>query len=344
MAMRVSTFTLLAATAIVGLLPMDVSQAEVIISEQGALEAGDRRLQGNEFYDAYTFRGVAGQRIMIELESSDFDTYLILGFPGGESIENDDAGDVMRSYIRAALPEDGTYEVTVTSYNAAETGRYSLRVTSDDTGRGIVERGSLTPQDGALANGEFYDTFRIQGQAGQRLEVRLGSDDFDTYLMLEHPDGSVLENDDVFENSSNSALRTVIPAGGEYLVHVTSYEAAETGDYRLVIDQIDVRGSTEKGRLQEGDETLDSGEFVDSYTVNLAQGEILDVLLVSADFDPYVIIRDPNGSQYDSDDLEIGLNPAGMRLPAKFGGNYEVLVTSSAPGESGQYYLSIGRE
>ncbi len=322
----------------------NAAQAGVVLSEQGSLQRGDRRLTNNEYYDTFTFDGTAGQRILIELGSVEFDTYVMLTFPGGEIIQNDDAGDTEHSFIRAALPEDGTYEVTVTSYEADETGGYNVNVTSDDTGSASVQSGSLAEGDETLENGEFFDTFSIQGQAGQRVEIRLGSDDFDTFLMLENPDGSVLENDDVYEESSNSALRAVLPAGGEYLVHVTSYDADETGDYRLVIDQIAVRGTTEKGRLQEGDETLESDEFVDTYTIDASQGEVLDILLVSSDFDPYVIVTAPNGDQYDTDDLEIGSSPAGIRMPLTQDGTYEIMVTSFESGESGQYYLSIGRE
>jgi hypothetical protein len=259
----------------------NASRAAEVLVEEGALQQGDRRLANDEYYDTFTFYGEAGERILIELSSVEFDTYLMLSFPGGEIIQNDDAGDTQHSFIRAALPEEGTYEVTVTSYEGGETGRYALEVTSDDTGRGQVANGNLSRNDTKLENGEYYDTYTIQGVAGQRLEIRLASDDFNTYLMLEQPDGSVLQNDDVYSSSTNSALRAVIPAGGEYLVHVTSYAPNETGDYRLVIDQIDVRGFTRKGRLQNSDETLQTGEFVDTFEIDAVSSQILDVLLES---------------------------------------------------------------
>jgi hypothetical protein len=331
--------------ALLVLIHSGLSYSAEILVEQGTLQPGDRRLDANEYYDVFTFEGQAGQRILIELDSDDFDPYLMLQFPGGELVQNDDSSNASQSLIRAAIPETGTYEITVTSFAGLETGNYSLAVSSDDSGFASVEEGSLAEGDGTLDNGEYYDTFSIDGQAGQRLEIRLASDEFDPYLMLESPDGSLIEHDDLTETADNCVIHAIIPAGGEYLVHVTSFAADETGAYRLVINQYSVPGTTEKGRLQNGDATLEeTGEFYDSYTVEGRRGEVLDLLVASTDFDPYVIVVAPDGTQYDNDDAELSLTHAGLRLLIDQNGTYEIMVTSYEEGEAGQYYLSIGKQ
>ena len=83
--------------------------AAIILSEAGELRRGDRRLDSGEFVDSYRFRGRRGQRVSIELSSSDFDTYVILIPPSGAQQDNDDRGDggSTDSRIETALAVDG---------------------------------------------------------------------------------------------------------------------------------------------------------------------------------------------------------------------------------------------
>jgi hypothetical protein len=103
----------------------------VVLEEahRGTLEAGDQRLREGEYFDEYTIQAVAGQTIMVDLRSPDFDTYLILETPGGEQERNDDWGDdTMHSHIEMIAPETGTYSVLVTTFLAEESGEYTLQV------------------------------------------------------------------------------------------------------------------------------------------------------------------------------------------------------------------------
>lgn len=315
-----------------------------ILSVQGSLQRGDRRLRNNEYYDEYIFEGRAGQRIIIEVDSMDFDTWVILRFPGGESVQNDDHGDRQHSLVRAALPEDGTYSVSVTSLEGLETGDYNLTVHSDDSGSAIVHDESLARGDRKLDNGEYCDTYPIQGEAGQRLELRLLSDEFTTYLILEDPDGSVIQDHDDTETTNDSAIRTVLPSSGEYLVHVTSLNPGDIGGYRLVVDHTSPPATTEVGNLGVGDEILETGEYFDIFTVDGRQGEVMDVWVVSNEFDPYVMIVAPNGDKLETNALEVEATAAGIRMTLAETGEYKIYVTSDQDLEVGKYYLSIVRE
>jgi hypothetical protein len=98
-------------------------------SERGRLEAGDRTLPDGEYYDVYTVQGQAGRRLVIEVRSTEFDTYLFVRGPGGFSEDNDDfEGSTQRSRLEVTLPSNGEYLVTVTSYAAGETGAYTLTI------------------------------------------------------------------------------------------------------------------------------------------------------------------------------------------------------------------------
>src|SRR5215217_2970806 len=108
--------------------PAATQQLRIGAPAGGALAAGDDRLSSGEFVDRYRFSGRRGERVAIDLGSTDFDAYLILRGPDGRQIDNDDrdARQGTDSRIETALAADGEYEVSVTSYRPGETGRYSL--------------------------------------------------------------------------------------------------------------------------------------------------------------------------------------------------------------------------
>lgn len=117
----------------------------------GALVAGDGKLEGGEYRDIYVFDGSAGQHASVDMTSREFDTYLILVTPDGETIQNDDdEGNTTRSRIAVPLHETGRYRVVATSYKAGETGAYELSLELETvTGAAqIGPAGANTPVDG----------------------------------------------------------------------------------------------------------------------------------------------------------------------------------------------------
>lgn len=97
------------------------------------------------------------------------------------------------------------------------------------------------------------------------------------------------------------------------------------------------------GTLVEGDETLQSGEYMDSYNVLAREGQWIRAEVVSGDFDPYIMVISPTGIQTDVDDsAENNTSMTKAILEANEGGEWTVIVTSYEPGESGAYDLSYG--
>ena len=79
----------------------------------------------------------------MQLTSSAFDAYTILRTPSGEQFDNDDGEEGTDSRQQMVLPEDGEYEVLVTSYRTGETGSY----------RFSVESGREPPRQAAVPGG-----------------------------------------------------------------------------------------------------------------------------------------------------------------------------------------------
>jgi hypothetical protein len=106
---------------------LDVRQLMLGERAAGRLDAGDGQLDDGEYRDVYVFEGVAGQNVMVDMSSRDFDTWVGIIPPTGEAIENDDFdGRTDLSRIKWTLPETGRYRVVATSYAAGAVGAYEL--------------------------------------------------------------------------------------------------------------------------------------------------------------------------------------------------------------------------
>jgi hypothetical protein len=117
----------------------DVIALNVGESASGNLETEDVLNDDGMYEDTYAFQGSAGDTLRLSLTSQEFDTYLRLITPGGESIDNDDfEGNVSLSAIELTLQESGRYRVVVTSYSAGGLGGYELSA-NPQSSRVIVE-------------------------------------------------------------------------------------------------------------------------------------------------------------------------------------------------------------
>jgi hypothetical protein len=96
-----------------------------------------------------------------------------------------------------------------------------------------------------------------------------------------------------------------------------------------------------RGRLEQGDDTLSSGEYADGYTFSGDAGQQAIVDLRSGDFDSSLFVRAPSGEQIVVDDFEGDASRSLLSLDLTESGEYRVTVTSYEKGETGGYTLSI---
>ena len=79
--------------------------------------------------DSYTFTGQAGQPVIIQMVSEEFDTFVTLLNPAGEILEqNDDYNRLSQATIVVQLPEDGEYTILAGSFYGQLGGNYRLSV------------------------------------------------------------------------------------------------------------------------------------------------------------------------------------------------------------------------
>ena len=225
---------------------------------------------------------------------------------------------------------------------------------------GQTVSGEISPNDAQRRSGKFEDVYTLQGRRGARIDLRLSSDDFDSFLVVTGPDGFSLSNDDGpgQGDALHSRLVTELPADGDYRVAVTTYRAGETGRYRLQAAEpaasaavtrpepalpIQI-GAAIDGRLAAGDGRLTSGEYSDRYRFTARRGQRIRAELTAGKFDTYLMLRRPDGTQDDNDDSQVdGQNSTNSRIDTVLAedGEYVLVVTSYRPGESGDYRLTL---
>jgi len=221
-------------------------------------------------------------------------------------------------------------------------------------------RGQLERTDDTLSSGEYVDRYTVPLRRGQTYEATLSGTGFDPYLMVRGPGGLSEDNDDdpAARGSRDSRIRFTAPADGDVTLAATSYEAGETGGYVLRLNAVSggaqepdqaapggaIRlGQRVSGELRSGDATLNSGEFIDSWTLSGRRGQQLDIRLTSSAFDPYVAITGPDGfSEFNDDDASAeGSRDSRLLVTLPADGDYVVAATSYASGERGAYQLSV---
>ncbi|NER93637.1 MAG: tetratricopeptide repeat protein [Symploca sp. SIO1B1] len=105
-----------------GLLETDFEPIQI----EGSLDSNSEKLDDGTFFDVHTFEGKVGEQIVIELDSREFDVYLILDDPQGNKIaEDDNGGNGRNARVIVTLPVTGTYKITVNTF-PGELGKYSI--------------------------------------------------------------------------------------------------------------------------------------------------------------------------------------------------------------------------
>ncbi len=261
----------------------------------GSLQAGDPAMEDGALYDAYLITGQPGERVVIQMHSADFDTYLRWGRQENgewtEMVINDDSGEGTDSRLVVTLNDEGGYELRAGAFGEDEAGAYTLALSTPAPLR--VGRARLGESvQGEIAEGDYEgdggveDHYAISGEAGAVVTVFAESAEFDTYVSAgAQIAGEFRESgaDDDGGVGTNSQLVTDIPPSGTLHVIVRSFSGDVGGPYTLRVqtgaaepvveeDEGDYEGEGEGEDFEgEGDEGMDApmvGTFVGPVQAN----------------------------------------------------------------------------
>ncbi len=234
---------------------------------RGELVAADGKLDDQSHFDDYSYTLRRGDRITVTLRSDDFDAFLHVGRRTADgALENnqtdDDGGGGTDARVTYTADRDGPVTIRVNTLGADETGGYTLEletggaapspsdenVSSDGGGgpaTGLIAlqlgrpvRGELAQGDAVMDDGSFHDDYTYRARRGERLVIRLESDDFDAVLAVAGvADGA--ENpvmDDDGGGGTNSRVEYTAQSDGMLLIRANTLAAGETGHYTLVVE------------------------------------------------------------------------------------------------------------
>ena len=258
----------------------DLSWDEPVHAEM----VGDEPTYAGRSLQGWTLSGRAGDRVVIDLVSGDFDGYLYFTGPGfSEPLENDDGGGSLNSRVCVELPYDGTYQVYAGPLSGGHPqGRYSLRAGPGEPGENCGGSYSMAPammevhlatlpsegremevggevwavlEAGAPTHperGHPLQPWHMVVRGGEEVTVDVVSEEFDPILYVAGSGAGLLFVDDA-EGGCNSRLTFTPAEDGTVTLLPGAYYAGATGGFVL-------RASTDPGPLEEGGCASGEGE------------------------------------------------------------------------------------
>jgi hypothetical protein len=237
-------------------------QIAIGTSVTGTLTMADPVLPSDQsHYKLFTFMGSAGQRVQIDLMSSDFDSYLSLRNQSGQEIaHDDDSGGGLNARITWTLPYTGAYQILANTLRANQFGSFTLsifgsgspgQVTSQPvvTSLQLVTTGTIglnQQVQNILATGaplydnKKYHAYNFDCTAGQQFQMDILSD-WDNYAMVFDPVGNIVARDDDDGEGLNARIAYTCTTTGTYKLMVTTYSTStSTGSYTLRVQGLGV--------------------------------------------------------------------------------------------------------
>ena len=237
----------------------------------GTLSATDPEFPGDStYFQRWILPVTPNQPFTVDLESSDFDAYVILTRGRGEKVvENDDGGGGCNARLVYTAPDDHPLRVVVNTASRPprQTGRFTLRVGDGEspteakgncrfsggaapwrptnTGGGAAPtirvgesiNGALSRSDSLYPDDTYFKFYRFTTTAGRPITIDLASDDFNPVLIVR---GSDLDESIINDNGGPGCaarIAQVFPGSGPYtiLVNTSASPARQTGRFTLSI-------------------------------------------------------------------------------------------------------------
>lgn len=226
----------------------DTPSLRVGESLDGALDSTDQVSTEGPYQDRWTFDAQAGQRIRVEMTSSDLDSYLRLLGPDGNVLATNDDGLGRDAAINLGAAATGRYTALATTYGTEKhSGAYRImvqQVTGDypdpravgTIAEGETKEGLLEVGDSATASETLVDVYQFRPSHDGMVVIDLTSSQVDPYLAVQDSMGQSLATDDDSGDDRNSRISQQVTGGALYRLAVGTFGSrARYGSYRLAV-------------------------------------------------------------------------------------------------------------
>jgi hypothetical protein len=365
--------------SVLDLLPVDDRVLERGAEHAGTLSASDFVSPDDAFVEAWALEARAGDRVTIDLTSSDFDAYLYVVGPGlTETLRNDDGAGGCDARIELTALESGSFRVVASTLGERASGTYVLRVsehaeapaghacgeadpnellTLPPEGRSLAMGVSGTGQLGSLSpavhDGRPAEAWVLDGSAGERVSIVMESESFDAFLYLVGPgiEGSLSDDDGA--GNLNARLDATLPADAPYLVVASTVSRDARGSYSIRVEEpIDVAALPTNGRrisigetrhdvLTYGDPVVLEGRRGQVWQLDGSAGQHITIDLVSSEFDAYLYLVGPGIDEPLFDDDGAGNLDARISATLPADGSYRIIASALDDVQTGSFTLRV---
>jgi hypothetical protein len=238
----------------------------------GALSTNDQVQVGSNsrsyYFDAYSFTGVAGTGLAFDLRATTFDPALILykresnGALTPVAADDDlgglGDGEIVNSnaLLLTAITETREYVLFVTSSddNPGGRGGYTLRIIGNsmqNIAYGATVNGQIAAGDLQTAAGDYLDAYWFAGAGGDRVQIKMASTSFDSFLILNKNNGATVAADDNGGGGQDAQIVFTLPETGLYVIVATPFAPNLTGGYTLELTRLTGLASVTESPLAE---------------------------------------------------------------------------------------------
>ncbi len=229
-------------------------------------------------------------------------------------------------------------------------------------GLGQTVHGSLISSDPKAEDDTYFDTWTYAGSAGERIVIKLRSEDFDAFLVWGQTTGGdwhPIESDDDGDGRTDARLVVTPGRSGTYSIRVKTLRAGETGRYTLSVEPVSPEslsprvvieeafaGSVSPGRPGRGRLLpSDTRQSYDAWTYDGTAGEVLLITLRSSEFDAYLDVGEGFRSftSLKTDDNGGGGTDARVEITLPRTGSYIIRAKTLVARAKGAYTLSMER-
>lgn len=203
---------------------------------------------GGSQVDQYTFSSTSsseGLSLIATASSAALDPDLRLIFGSTTLGGNRNYGPSAGEWIIATSAAVRNYTAEVRAAPATA-GGYTLQVERcrvlTSTSNGVIAGSLLTSDCNVWSSAStHYATFvNLQATAGQQVDLTLTSSNYDTFMYLFAPDGTLVTSDDDSGGGTNSRITVRVGATGTYTLVASSYFAGATGNFQLSVNTSNV--------------------------------------------------------------------------------------------------------
>lgn len=219
---------------------------------------------------------------------------------------------------------------------------------------GDVKPGVLGEADPRTTDGRRYEYFQFEGREGQPIVITLnGSEDprrnsnlsLKPYMIIYGPNGEIVARNDVAAGTRTLAderLRIRLPEAGTYKVAVFADPGA-VGRFGLSLQRDTVIYRYEwADNLTDESVRLNSDDSATSYyQFSGTQGQFVNILAISPDFDAYLFLLDSEGNVIAQDNDSGGNLNALIQKELPASGTYTIVVNAFGSEGRGRYRLVV---